>query len=107
MEGDGFGVNADPDFSHKLGGYGQPALPDTYERSSGGNPFRISFEDVFGADEPRHEVGHRACQDLLSGGDLCEPAVAQNRNAVGEPKRLASVVGDVQGGRSQIVMHPP
>jgi hypothetical protein len=67
----------------------------------------LGVEHVHGraADEACDEQVHRAVVDLLRGVDLLQPALAHHRDPVAHGHGLDLVVGDVDRGGAEVVLH--
>ena len=64
---------------------------------------RLQPVDV--ADEVAHELGGGVVVDLVGGADLLDDALVEHGDAVGQGQGLLLVVGDVDGGDAEVLLH--
>ena len=57
------------------------------------------------ADEVADELGLRIVVDLVGGADLLDVALVEHGDAVGQGQGLLLVVGDVDGGDAEVLLH--
>ena len=64
-----------------------------------------ALEDVAFADEVRHEAVDRLVVDVHGGADLLDAALVEDDHGVGEGEGLLLVVGDVDEGDAELLVH--